>query len=71
MQVDPSKVEFLRAISKFQIERGNFVVACVRPLYNVKLGISRRSRAVTAKKCTKKRDARANVLFWLLNLLLF
>ena len=28
-------------------------------------------RAVTAKKCTKKRDARAKLLFWLLNLLLF
>ena len=32
---------------------------------------SRRSRAATAKKCTKKRDARAKLLFWLLNLLLF
>ena len=31
---------------------------------------SRRSCAVTAKKCTKKRDARAKLLFWLLNLLL-
>ena len=30
----------------------------------MKLGISRRSRAVTAKKCTrKKRDARAELLF--------
>ena len=35
-----------------------------------KQAFSRRSRAVTAKKCTKKRDARAK-LFWLLNLLLF
>ena len=26
---------------------------------------------VTAKKCTKKRDARARLLFWLLNLVLF
>ena len=40
MQVDPSKVEFLRTIYiQVQIERGNFVFACVRPLYNVKLGI--------------------------------
>ena len=31
---------------------------------------SRRSRAVTVKKCTKKRDARAELLFCLLNLLL-
>ena len=30
-----------------------------------------RSRAVTTKKCTKKRDASAKLLFWLLNLLLF
>ena len=26
--------------------------------------VSRRSRAVTAKKCTKKRDVRAKLLFW-------
>ena len=35
-----SKVEFLRTISKFRIkETGNLVVACVLPLYIVKLGI--------------------------------
>ena len=34
-----------------------------RPPQNVKLGLSRRGRAVTAKKCTKKRDARAKLLF--------
>ena len=32
---------------------------------NVKLGSLRCSRAVTAKKCTKTRDARAMVLFCL------
>ena len=32
---------------------------------------SRRSRAATANNCTKKRDARVKLLFWLLNLLLF
>ena len=32
---------------------------------------SRRSRAVTAKKCTQKRDARAKLLFCQFNLLLF
>ena len=32
---------------------------------------SRRSRAATAKNCTKKRDARAKLSFWLLDLLLF
>ena len=35
---------------------------CSRPLQNVKLDISRRSRAVTAEKCSKKRDARAKLL---------
>ena len=34
----------------------------------MKFGISRRSRAVTAKKFTKKRDARAKVLFCKSNL---
>jgi len=33
--------------------------------------ISRHSRAVTAKKCTKKRDARAELLFANLSLLPF
>ena len=33
--------------------------------------ISRSSRAVTAKKCTKKCNARVELLFWLLRLLLF
>ena len=33
--------------------------------------VSSRSRAVTAKKCTKKRDARAKLLLWLLNLFAF
>lgn len=33
--------------------------------------ISRRIRAVTAKKCTKKCDARTELLFCSLNLLLF
>ena len=37
----------------------------------IKREIRRRSRAVTAKKCTKKRDARAELLFCLFNLLLF
>ena len=32
---------------------------------------SRRSRAAKAKNCTKKLDALAKLLFWLLNLLLF
>ena len=50
-------VEFLR----------NFVVLCSRPRLKVKLGtipggtISRRRRATTAKKCTKKRDSSATL----------
>ena len=36
------------------------LVMCSRSPQNVKLGSLRRSCAVTAKKCTKKRDARAN-----------
>lgn len=37
-----------------------------RPLQNEKLGIlERRNRAVRAEKCTKKRrDVRAELLFW-------
>ena len=40
---------------------------------SIKLAIrhSRRSRARTVKKCTKKRDARAKLLFYVINLLLF
>ena len=38
---------------------------------NELLLFSRRSRARTVKKCTKKRDARAKLLFWVINLLLF
>ena len=37
----------------------------------VNLVISRRSCAVKAKKCRKKRDARAELLFCSLNLLFF
>ena len=41
-------------------EKKKVVVLCPRLLQNVKLGISR--RAVTSKKCTNKRDARAKLL---------
>ena len=65
------KVEFLRTISKFrkreEISSSLVYFRCKK----WKLAFSCRSRAVTAKKCTKKRDARAKLLFWLLNLLLF
>ena len=39
-------------------------MACLRPQKNVKLSIfTGRSRAVTAKKCAEKRDARAKCCF--------
>ena len=47
----------------------NFVIACLRPSQNVKLGIFTGSVQLTAKKCTKKRDARAKLLFCLVQLL--
>ena len=68
---NPPKVEFLRTISKFRYrgEISSLLVYFLCKTWNQ--AFSRRSRAVTAKKCTKKRDARAKLLFWLLNLLLF
>ena len=43
-----------------QKEKENLAVVCLRPPSNVTLTIFRRSRALmTAKKCPKKRDARA------------
>ena len=57
---------------KVQETKKKVVVFCLRPPQNVKLGISRRSREVTAKKCAKKRDARAKLfLFVNINLFLF
>ena len=49
---------------KVQEKKSKVVVLCSRPLQNVKLDrLSRRSRTTKAKKCTKKRDARAKLLF--------
>ena len=55
----------------FQKEMENFVVACLRHPLKMKLSCFRRSRAVTEKKCTKKPDARADLMFCFLNQLLF
>ena len=52
-----SKISLCRSRSRSQV--------------NSKFVMSRCSRAGTAKKCTKKRDARAELLFCSLNLLLF
>jgi len=74
MQVGPPKVEFLRTISKFR-KRGEILLSLHSCISSVKYKIRHFHdvvvRAVTAKKYTKKRDARAKLLFWLLNLLLF
>ena len=71
MLVNPLKVEFLRTISKFRKREEDFVVASV-VYFSVKCKIRHFHdvvvHAVTAKKYTKKRNARAKLLFWLLNL---
>ena len=47
-----------------QEKKKKYAVLCSRPPQNVKLGFfTSYSRAVTGKKCTKKRDARAELLF--------
>ena len=73
MQANSSGAEFLSTKSncKFMMTV-NFVIACLRPSQNVKLGIftGRTVVQLTAKKCTKKRDARAKLLFSLVKLLL-
>ena len=51
--VDSSGAEFLLTISKF-MKRMNFVIACLRPSQNVKLGIFTGSRAVDSKEMYKK-----------------
>ena len=47
-----------KTLIKVQEKKKQVVVLCSRPPQDVKLRISRGSRAVAAKKCTKKRDAR-------------
>ena len=53
MQANSSGAEFLSTISKF-MKRMNFVIASLRPLRNVKLGIFTGSRAVNGKEMYKK-----------------
>ena len=53
MQADPSGAEFLSTIPKF-MKRMNFVIACLRPSKNMKLGIFTDSRAVGGKEMYKK-----------------
>ena len=74
MLVNPPIVEFLRTKSKFRKreEISSSLQSCIS---SVKCKIRHFHdevvHAVTAKKYTKKRNARAKLLFWSLNLLLF
>ena len=56
---------YLKDCIKVQEKKSKVVVSCSRPRQNVKLlqAVSRCSRATMAEKCTKKRDARAELLF--------
>ena len=47
----------------------NFVIACLRPSQNMKLGIFTGSCAVDGKEMYKKCDARAKLLFCLFDFL--
>ena len=59
MHVNSSGAEFWSTISKF-MKKMNFVIACLRPSQNMKLGIFVGSRAVDGKEmykevwCTRK-----------------
>ena len=69
MQVTFPGVEFLRILFKFKKKKENSS-SYVHVLHKI-----RRFHVIvaqwTSKKCTKKRDARAELLFWSLNLLFF
>ena len=56
-------VDFVRKISKFEKSKRDSSSYAHVIEKNVKLGNFRRSRAATGKKCTRKRDARAKLLF--------
>ena len=71
MQVKFPRVEFLNSTSKFRKRKKN-LSSCVYSLHKTShQEISRPSRAVTATKGNKKCNARAELLFWLLNFLVF
>ena len=64
-------VEFLLTAPKFRKRKKNSS-SCVYVIHKTcHQEMSRPSRAVKANKCTKKCNARAELLFWLQNLLLF
>ena len=57
------KISQLAKIGGDEEKKKRVVVLCCRPRQNVKLGTLSCSPATTTKKCTKKRDARAKLLF--------
>ena len=54
---------------RVQTKKVKFIALLFLPQVKIKSAISRLSRAGTAKNLTKKRDARAELFFYLLNLL--
>ena len=55
-----------KSLIQVKKDKENFVVACLHPRsIKYEMAFSRRSLAKTAKKCTKKCDARAKLLFCL------
>ena len=63
MQATFPGIEFLRIFFKLK-KRKESSSSYVHVLHKTSnLEVSRRSRAVTSKKCTKKSDARASLLF--------
>ena len=58
-----SGVEFLKTVSKFR-KRKRKSLPCVHVLHKkFNYAFSRRSHTVTTKKCIKKRDTRAKLVF--------
>ena len=65
-------VEFLETAPKFRKPEKENSWSCAYILHETShQEISLSSRAVTAKQCTKKCNARTELLFWLLSLSLF
>ena len=71
MWANPPEAEFQGTIAKLK-QRNKISSLLVYVLHKPQnLAFSRRSHAKTGKKCTKKRDARAKLLFCSLNQLIF
>ena len=71
MYANPSEFKFQGTVFKFR-ERNKISSLLVYVLHKLRnWAFSRRNRAKTAKKCSKKRAACVKLLFFLLNLLFF